>query len=918
MLVGGDAGLGKTRLVGEAAGWAAGTGRTVIEGACLPLGQSLPYGPFAEMLGPDLFIGSGTADRLALFRAVADALAARAAGGCLVVILEDLHWADASTCDLLMFCARVLASQPILIIGTYRSDQSAASTPFGTVLADLGSAPWLRQHELSPLTWSQTAEQIAGILDADPPGNLVDRVYVRCGGNPFYAEELLAADPSAEQLPPTLQVAVLSRLDHLGHGARIVARVLAVAGPRVHRQLLLAACELDPPSIDAGVAALTAGGLVRPVESGYEFRHALAREVVLTALGPAERTAIHRRLAELLTARPVLAATSSPASLAAERAYHWESAGESARAFRETLAEASAAEAVMAPAEALAALEHALKLYDQLAGQSALDGADRVTLLERAGNVAIATSRHDRAIELLTPARASVDPAADPHRLATILTQLSVAEREQGRLDRSATLLAEAAGMLTGPPSAALATVLARQADLHLLQLRYHDCMKVSRRAISVADAAGAPEAEGIARLARGRAICWAATGSDEEGVAEMRRGLGLVRQHGDLRTRTLAIYHTALVLRSLSRFDDALAVARDGHEELTRLGASPDRLIMLQLAQAQALQRLGRLAEAEFLLIAAEPSPTVAEIIRQVALVEICVLRGRLAQARGIFTGLLSDPRCREPLFQDVLSSLRAELLAAEWQWDEARRHCLAGLRAAGADDAFGYRDCAFGLRLEADRAEAGFADDRTPATVRELLAALRVLTERAERRPQPRPEATCYTALAEAHAARALGRDAPRLWQLAVAAAGVSTEPWPQAYARYRLGVALLAAGGSRAEGGALLTAAKQIAAGMGAAPLAEEITAAADRFRVTADTRPPAADPLERYQLTPRETEVLALVASGASNGEIASTLFIGAKTASVHVTHILRKLGVSTRTQAAVIAYRGGLGAKPVRS
>ncbi len=633
MLVGGAAGMGKTRLVGEAAAWAAATGRQVAESACLPLGESLPYGLFAELLGPELFIGSGTADRLALFRAAADALAARAAGDGLVLILEDLHWADASTSDLLVFCARVLSSQPILIIGTYRTDHSVATTRFGAMLGDLGSAPWLRQLELSPLTWSQTAGQIAGILDADPPDDLVDRVYARCGGNPFYAEELLAADPSAERLPPTLQVAVLSRLDHLGDEARTVARVLAVAGPRAHRQLLLAACTLDPASIDAGVAALTASGLVRPVDSGYEFRHALAREVVLTALGPAERTGIHRRLAELLTERPVLAATAAPATRAAERANHWESAGETARAFGETLAEASAAEAVMAPAEALAALERALRLRDQLSRHPDIPGADRVTLFERAGRAAIAAGRHERAIELLAAAGASLDPAADPRRRATILTQLSVAEREQGRLDRSAALLAEAAGLLTGPPSAALATVLARQADLHLQQLRYTDVLNVARRAIGVAQAAGAGEAEGVARLARGRALCWAAAGSDEDGVAEMHRGLGLVRLHGDLRARTLAISHTAHVLRSLSRFDEALAVARDGYEELTRLGASPNRLILLRLAQAQALQRLGRLAEAEALLASAEPGPAAAGVIRQVTLAEIL----RLArQARG------------------------------------------------------------------------------------------------------------------------------------------------------------------------------------------------------------------------------------------------------------------------------------------
>jgi DNA-binding CsgD family transcriptional regulator/tetratricopeptide (TPR) repeat protein len=924
MLVGGAAGMGKTRLIGEAADWAATIGHAVIEGACLPLGEGLPYGPFAEMLGPDLFIGRSGDDRLTLFRAAADTLSGHAYGDSLVVVLEDLHWADASTCDLLVFCARMLASRPILIIGSHRTDHAVANTPFGTVLANLGSASWLRQLELSPLTRPETAEQIAGIRGSEPPADLVDRVHARCGGNPFYAEELLAADPIARRLPRTLRAAVLSRLDQLGGEARTVARVLAVSGVRTHRQLLLAACRLDPAGIDAGVAALTAGGLVTQAGPGYEFRHALAREAVLTALGPAERTATHREVAELLTEHPELAVATTASGRAAERADHWEAAGEAARAFSETLAAARAAEAVMAPAEALTALERALTLHAQLSGPPAVDGsngaghnngADRIALLERAGSAAIIAGRHGRAIELLSQVLASRRAGADPQPLAATLTRLSIAEGERGRLDRSAALLDEAAGMLVGgPPSAALAAVLARRADLYLTQLRDGDCVQACWQAIGVARAAAAPEAEGIARLALGRAICRAAAGNDDEGVTQMLRGLDLVCQHGDLRTRTLAIYHAALVLRSLSRFDAALAVARDGHEELTRLGVSPDWLIMLQLAQAQALHRLGRLAEAESLLAGVEPSSSGVGVIGQVALAEVLVLRGELARARAIFAGLPDHAPGREPQFRDMICPAYVELLAAERRWDEARRHCLAGLRAAGTDLS-GYRGCAAGLRLEADRAEAGFADDRTPATVQEVLAALPVLSARDQLHRPPRPEAACYTALARADAGRALGRDDPRLWQRAVGAADATAEPWPQAYARYRLGVALLTAGGSRREGAGLLTAARQIAAGMGAGLLEGEITAAADRFRVSADTRPQPADPLARYRLTPRETEVLALVASGASNGEIASTLFIGAKTASAHVTHILRKLGVPTRTRAAAIAYRGGLGAAP---
>jgi DNA-binding CsgD family transcriptional regulator len=162
----------------------------------------------------------------------------------------------------------------------------------------------------------------------------------------------------------------------------------------------------------------------------------------------------------------------------------------------------------------------------------------------------------------------------------------------------------------------------------------------------------------------------------------------------------------------------------------------------------------------------------------------------------------------------------------------------------------------------------------------------------------------------MADSEAARARGRDDADRWRAAVAAADATGQPWARAYTRLRLSCTLLASGGASAEATDLVRSGHRLAATMGAALLVGDIEAAADRHRIPLADRHAVLDPLARFGLTPREREVLDLVATGRSNREIADTLYISVKTASVHVTNILRKLGVTNRVQAAAIIHRPG--------
>lgn len=919
VLVAGEAGLGKSRLVADALEWARQHGMIVLEGACLPLGETVPYGPFVEMLGADVFLGPEAIDRLRLFRVVADGLADRAGPASLVVVVEDLHWADASTCDLVVFCARVLGAERLVLVGTYRREEVPPSGPLARLLGELGAAPWVERIELTTFTPDETAELVAAVRGDDAPGELVDRVHIRSGGNPFFAEELLAMGASVDQLPDTVRGAVLARLARLGPAARTVAGVVAVAGPRVHPDLVVAASGLDPVAVDEAVAGLVANGLVVADEKGFGFRHSLAQEAVAANLGPGERAAVHRGVAELLSVRHELACSPAPGSAAAERAHHWEAAGTPTRALAEAMRAVAETNARLAPAEALAHLEQVLRLCDRVPHPTEIVDTDRASLMERAGDAAIAAGRYERASELLRGARHELGDGGEPHRLALVVAQLSVAERLGGRLEEANTLIDEAARIIPAePPTPELAFVLARQAyDWIGTRHEVSGLVPLAHRAVAVAAAVDQPTDEAVALMALGWGLVYATGEDDEEGLAAYRRALELARRHGDLRTRAMIVFNNAHLYRSLDRLDDALAVALDAYRELARLGAPPEHLSIVAASAAGTLIAVGRLDDAERLLTGVDPSPGLGDWHRRCRLIEVCLLRGRLRQARALFDGWVHDLDVRPLRAQTAVVGV--PLAAAEARWEDARARALEGLRASVTDWAalpFPGYDLAVligaqGLRAEADRREAGAADAGAPRAVEELDAGVHAL-HHAQRKVYGRPrgtDAACNAAMAEADAARARGRDDPARWRAAVAAADATQQPWPRAYARLRLACALLTSGGARAEATELLRGAHGLGATLGAYLLVRDIEAAATRFRVALAAEA-ATDPLARFGLTAREQEVLALVAAGLSNREIADALYISVKTASVHVTNILRKLGVTNRVQAAAIAHRSG--------
>ena len=430
-LVSGDAGVGKSRLVREVAQLAAGRGFTVLSGQCAELGDSVPYLPLADALRgaaqssgvrdalscrpalsrllPDSGDGrpadedrSGLA-RQQMFGAVLGLLTELAAGAPVLLVLEDLHWADASTRDLVTFLSRMLHRERVALIGTYRTDDLHRRHPLRPVVAELQRLPSVISVDLAPLEPSALAEH----LTAAAPGRLnateLNDIMARAEGNAYYAEELLAAsvggDPAERRaLPAGLAALLLNRVEQLSDAAQQVLRAAAVAGRRADDELVRAASGLAPAEYEGAVReAVTHQLLVPDGTEGYVFRHALLREAVYADLLPGERTRLHATMASLLSDEQRLAVPGT----AAELAQHCLASHDIPGAFAASVRAGQEAERLGAPAEAHRHFDQALALWDRVAEPEKTAGMARGKLGLLSATNAADSGDYEHAVHLL-------------------------------------------------------------------------------------------------------------------------------------------------------------------------------------------------------------------------------------------------------------------------------------------------------------------------------------------------------------------------------------------------------------------------------------------------------------------------------------------------------------------------------------
>jgi DNA-binding CsgD family transcriptional regulator len=956
VLLGGEAGVGKTRLVAELTARCATDGIRVLVGGCVPVGgDGLPYGPIVEALRPlpdELGVATvrelggpswrelarllpslgepdvgpgppGQAAQARLFELLLGLLARLSEQTPIALVVEDLHWSDQSTRDLLAFLVRNLRQNRILLVVTYRSDEPR-SDRLGPWLAELDRGGPVQRLQLARLDRAQTAAQLVGILGAAPPADLVDAVFGRSEGNPFFTEELLAAVQAGTELPATVRDLLRGRVQVLPERAQHVLAVAAVAGQRVPHRLLASVAGLDDQDLLQALRVVVAHQLLvtRPDEDGYQFRHALLQEVVNADLLPGERAQLHAAYAHALTHRPELAGV-SPAVRAAELAIHWEAAGEATQALPARVQAGLAAERARAFAEADRHYQRALALWEQVADPGRPAGLDWVDLLTRAAEVAGFTGTTERAVELLEQALGQVDQAGEPVRAAMFLRLLGGHRHEA--LDHGAALTAYAQAeqlLATEAPSAERARVLADHAHGLLEIGRPQEAIPRCEDAIAVARLVGAraEEAWALAVLAS----CLDDPAELDRSIALHLEARRLAEEVGDARTVIDTYGSLAFTLARAGRDRDALAEARDGYRRARQLGLEYAVGSYVAYNLAWQLLAAGHWAECERFttsLLAADSW----------AAHDLHAIRAQLLTRQGNFAAAHEhlDQVDRVSHGRDLAWLERTELALWESDHEAASTAIAEGLRwrrnAYRLDEGLSHHSSPFyslALRLAADQAER--AGGRRAA---DELAEIRRRTEpiaseldqlTTSLAPEARhPGVLCNLLLAKAELSRLGGASDPERWQTAATAWERLERPFEGAYARQRQAEALLARGASREQAEVALRPAYHTAVALGAAPLQREIERLAQRGRlrlqqpVDEALTPKAASPAASLGLTQREAEVLALVAEGRTNRQIGQALFITPKTAGVHVSRILAKLGVTGRGEAAAIAHRLGL-------
>ena len=936
-LVGGDAGVGKSRLVAEVMTVAEGNGFTVLRGQCAEIGDSVPYLPFADafrtapprieqvvkarpVLARLLPDGGGQAPgsdpsgmaRQQMFGAVLGTLAELAEVSPVLLVLEDLHWADATTRHLVTFLARMLRRERVAIVGTYRTDDLYRRHPLGEVVAELGRLPSVAVVELGPLPAAALAEHLSSLpngpsrLSTSVLGTLVERAE----GNAYYAEELLAASAgSPGALPSGLAALLLARVARVSDAAQQVLRAAAVAGRSANDQLVLSASGLGDAEYEDAVRELVANQLLVPDgPDGYRFRHALLREAVYGDLLPGERTRLHGRYAALLADVP---------GAAAELAYHSLTGHDVPGALAASVRAGQEAERIGAPAEAHRHYDQALELWDRAANAEKLADMNRGELGLKSAVAAAASGDVPRAIQLLRHLRATaLAGEATPEfrtrvgeRLAFNLMQSD----EPGCAAEALRVIVETVEQAPAePPSAARARAMATCALAWLVSGDDTAAREWAERARAEAVRSGADWV--IADVLVTLGMISGREGNPAEAIglfaAAHAQAVGTHMFGVELR----AAYHLAATRLSSGDLAGASAAAHAGvsRADAEGLGLAPYGLDVQHL-HFQAHYADGAWDHAEELArtfpvwVTKQP-----EAVLSAMALFIDVARGNsVADERRTWL---------EPFWDDAFVAYIARgLLAEQALWRGDTETALAEAEAALAADArrgispAAVRVAAVALGARADRASAARSAGITTAVAAEEAAGARLLETAREgaRFPErPRsvlgPEGRGWLARAEAEYQRLIGRNDPAGWEKTLAEFGVGYI-YETARTQWRLAEALALNGRAR-EAADVWRAAAATAERLRAEPLRAALDDLGRRLGLDGGGgRDVAKDGKGSVAaLTSREHEVLALMSRGLSNRQIGEELFISQKTASVHVSNILAKLGAATRTEAAAIA------------
>lgn len=937
VLLSGDAGVGKTRLLVALRDRALEQGWRVAAGHCLDFGDSaLPYLPFSEVLGrlgtdlPEVVravaathpvltrlqpgrrvLAEGAArpegeslDRGDLFAAVHALLDAAAAERPLLVVVEDVHWADRSTRDLLSFLLSRPFAAPVALVASYRADDLHRRHPLRSHLAEWSRLAALERISLAPLSEHDVRLLIGSLASLDEPE--VGSIVQRADGNAFFVEELVAtAAQPGSWVPDELADVLLVRLDRLDDTARQVVRVAAVAGRRVGHELLEAASGLDPADLDHGLRQAVERHLLLPGDATYSFRHALLAEAVYDDLLPGERVRLHARYADALR-------EGRARGTAAELARHARLAHDLDTALHASIRAGDEAMAVAGAAEAAEAYEQALAL---LADPRRRGDLDVSAVAAAAAEALVLSGQTTRAVALLTDQLARLEVDAPPHWRARLLVHRADALDGIDGLEDPLDVATEAVAALPDDaPGGLRATVLATYARLLSRAGRFEEAQAVGLDALELTERLDLHELATDVEITLSQVT---RTGPQEglrEALAEaVDSAVAAGALHAELRAR----YFLGRSNQDWAEWDGAVRWFRSAMDAASAAGlpyapyAFESRWQLAWVAYVT-----GEWDEA-FRLAGTDGEPVAPGPAALLAAVGVLVRLGR-GESVGEEARALREHWEHDGAI--AIHSAVAELADAAATGDPAAV-------LAVHDDVVGVLSRLwtewFSARTRLAAVTAGAVADALPgvpaaerphwvAVVDRLRAEGHTVVERyADPSGHWGPEGRAWVARLDAEALRAhwsAGVDTPPVdelvgaWRTAEALFAAFGHVHETACVRAVL-AGILRASGDQAAAREPADAAREAAHRLGARPLLERLRAQGSTPRPREATAPDA--------LTPREAEILALVAQGRTNGEIGRQLFISTKTVSVHVSRILGKLGAAGRTEAAAIARRRGL-------
>jgi ATP/maltotriose-dependent transcriptional regulator MalT len=961
VLVSGDAGVGKSRLLDELSGVAPEQGVLVLSGRCLDVGETgLPYLPFAEVIAqmqridpaavasrpalgrllpgtalvepneqrepiavtppPGRHHGQPERDlaQLQLFDALFALLGELAERQCVLLVVEDLHWADPSTRDLLSFLLSRLRSQRLLIVASYRSDDLHRRHPLRRLLAELVRLPAVERLDLTPFNTADAHAFVAALAEHPMPEDWIAQVAERSEGNAFFAEELMDACLGTDGVPTALADVLLSRIERLSGAAQALVRLASVAGRRVrHPRLQGVAKRVGVEFDDALLEAVQHNVLQVDRADAYAFRHALLREAVYGDLLPGERVRLHAAYAQEIAAQ--IATTGARRGLAAALAHHSLESNDLTTALDASVRAGMEAMDVGAPAEALRHIEQALELWDAVGPDDRPAKTSEVDLLRRASYLAGYSGEPERAVAFARSAVDQVDAGQDPEEAAEAYRRLALALHAVEGRDLDSVDAIEHAWRLVAdrPPTRGRAWVLAVRAST-LRRVDPDGARWSAEQAIEDGRATGSGGAEADALATLGLLDGYA--GNIDTAKRHLHAAVLRAAASEAYNTELRARYFLGMHNLDEGRLDEAVRYYDESVERARTTGLTWSSYGL----ELRIVQMISKYANGDWdgAQAAAEPPgrPVSDTVLARLAAGESFVMvgRGRLDEAERTLKELRGNWH-RD--LEIVMYSGYCGAALYVWRNDPDRavgvvNDVLAWLAKAGVDSHLGViRLAAWGITAQAMLAHRARLD-RQPAAEQAAIAEADRLLGLAEHHAAHGlpwtgvlgPEARAWLVTAKAERTRLAGTGDPDLWQAAVDAFSYG-DVYLQALSRLHHAEALLASTDGREDAAAELAAANQVATRLGAAPLAAAIADLARRSRLTVPGLAAPRDHVDPF--TPRERAVLTLVASGRTNRQVGEELYISEKTVSVHLSRIMAKLGASRRAEAVATAYERGL-------